>query len=91
MCLSVVQIQNMTSETVLKIDLLHLHRNTQYFVKVRAIPLKELEGVWSEWSNTYTFRLPEGEDGIKLWTLETGDGDVVLFCALHHPSCRTGV
>uniref|UniRef100_A0A3P8X4E8 Fibronectin type-III domain-containing protein n=1 Tax=Cynoglossus semilaevis TaxID=244447 RepID=A0A3P8X4E8_CYNSE len=54
---------NMTSETVLKIDLLHLHRNTQYFVKVRAIPLKELEGVWSEWSNTYTFRLPEGEDG----------------------------
>uniref|UniRef100_A0A3P8X2S9 Fibronectin type-III domain-containing protein n=1 Tax=Cynoglossus semilaevis TaxID=244447 RepID=A0A3P8X2S9_CYNSE len=64
----------LVGHTVLKIDLLHLHRNTQYFVKVRAIPLKELEGVWSEWSNTYTFRLPEGEDGTSncgRWRQET--------------------
>ncbi|XP_058472584.1 interleukin-7 receptor subunit alpha-like isoform X2 [Solea solea] len=51
-------IQNMTSETNMKIDMQHLRRNTKYHVKVRAIPVKLLKGFWSEWSDTFTFITP---------------------------------
>uniref|UniRef100_A0A8D3CE64 Fibronectin type-III domain-containing protein n=1 Tax=Scophthalmus maximus TaxID=52904 RepID=A0A8D3CE64_SCOMX len=55
-------IQNITSETHLKMDMEHLWRNTEYQVAVRAIPVKLLAGSWSEWSETSRFLTPAGEN-----------------------------
>ncbi|XP_068609154.1 interleukin-7 receptor subunit alpha [Brachionichthys hirsutus] len=58
-------IQNLTSSEhiVMKIDVERFCKNTQYHIKVRAIPLKDLQGTWSEWSNASSFFTP-GEDKI---------------------------
>nr|WKN12638.1 IL7r [Chaunax abei] len=56
-------IQNMTSSEhiVMKIDMERFQKNTKYQVKVRAIPLKHLQGTWSEWSDTFSFFTPAEE------------------------------
>ncbi|CAB1423352.1 unnamed protein product [Pleuronectes platessa] len=53
-------IQNISSESSMKIDMEHLRKNTKYHVKVRSIPVKPLEGSWSEWSDTFSFYTPAG-------------------------------
>ncbi|XP_062268354.1 interleukin-7 receptor subunit alpha [Platichthys flesus] len=53
-------IQNISSESSMKIDMEHLRKSTKYHVKVRSIPVKPLEGSWSEWSDTFTFYTPAG-------------------------------
>ncbi|XP_034457483.1 interleukin-7 receptor subunit alpha isoform X2 [Hippoglossus hippoglossus] len=53
-------IQNFSSESSMKIDMEHLRKNTEYHVKVRAIPVKFLEGSWSKWSDTFSFDTPAG-------------------------------
>lgn len=58
-------IQNITSETHLKMDMEHLWRNTEYQVAVRAIPVKLLAGSWSEWSETSRFLTPAGGKVLK--------------------------
>ncbi|XP_041825990.1 interleukin-7 receptor subunit alpha [Melanotaenia boesemani] len=50
--------QNFSSQNFLKIDMQHLHKHSEYRVKVRAIPQKHFQGSWSEWSNTFSFVLP---------------------------------
>uniref|UniRef100_UPI0037E8B828 interleukin-7 receptor subunit alpha-like n=1 Tax=Semicossyphus pulcher TaxID=241346 RepID=UPI0037E8B828 len=53
--------QNVSSSDTLKVDMEHLQANTRYHVRVRAIPLKHLQGSWSEWSDTFTFLTPAEE------------------------------
>ncbi|XP_049909826.1 interleukin-7 receptor subunit alpha [Epinephelus moara] len=53
--------QNFSSDT-LKIDMQHLRRHTVYHVKVRALPVKVWQGTWSDWSETYSFFTPAGEN-----------------------------
>lgn len=55
-----LQVQNI-SQLSLKIDMDHFKKNSEYHVKVRAIPQIYLEGTWSEWSETYSFFTPAGE------------------------------
>ncbi|XP_056146871.1 interleukin-7 receptor subunit alpha [Lampris incognitus] len=47
-------IRNITSEALI-IDGEYLQKNTDYHVKVRAIPKTNLQGSWSEWSTTLNF------------------------------------
>lgn len=49
--------QNFSSDT-LRIDMTHLQKHTNYHVKVRAIPVKGLQGTWSEWSEMFNFLTP---------------------------------
>lgn len=58
-----VQTQNMSSldKIVMRIDEAHLKKNTNYQVKVRAIPTESLQGTWSEWSEPYNFSTPPGK------------------------------
>lgn len=58
-----VQTQNMSSldKIVMRIDEAHLRKNTNYQVKVRAIPIESLQGTWSEWSEPYNFSTPPGK------------------------------
>lgn len=44
----------------MKIDMKSIQRNTEYRVKVRAIPINYLQGSWSEWSQTFSFKTPPG-------------------------------
>ncbi|XP_074474391.1 interleukin-7 receptor subunit alpha [Sebastes fasciatus] len=81
-------IQNISSDT-LKIDLQRLHKRTQYHVRVRALPVRGLQGTWSEWSETFRFFTPAGEteeertdDGRETYTLM-----VCLVVLLAVPSC----
>ncbi|CAJ1069867.1 interleukin-7 receptor subunit alpha-like [Xyrichtys novacula] len=53
--------QNVSSSDTLKVDMGHLQANTRYYVRVRAIPLKYLQGTWSEWGRNFTFMTPEGK------------------------------
>ncbi|TKS85116.1 Unconventional myosin-Vb [Collichthys lucidus] len=52
-------VQNI-SQLSLKIDMDHFEKNSEYHVKVRAIPQIYLQGTWSEWSQTYSFFTPAG-------------------------------
>ncbi|KAL7376413.1 hypothetical protein ABVT39_007741 [Epinephelus coioides] len=54
-------LQNFSSDT-LKIDMQHLRKHTEYHVKVRALPVNGWQGTWSEWSETYSFFTPAGEE-----------------------------
>ncbi|KAM6975455.1 interleukin-7 receptor subunit alpha-like [Tautogolabrus adspersus] len=52
-------IQNVSSSDTLKVNMQHLTTNTQYHVRVRAIPLGHLQGTWSEWSDSFPFFTPD--------------------------------
>ncbi|XP_057709419.1 interleukin-7 receptor subunit alpha [Corythoichthys intestinalis] len=52
-------IQNVSSSDTMAIDLEHLHKNSIYHVKARAIPLRFYKGSWSEWSSAFTFSIPD--------------------------------
>ncbi|KAM9306459.1 interleukin-7 receptor subunit alpha [Pholidichthys leucotaenia] len=57
---SPIPIQNITSKHFITVDMQHLQGNTDYYVKVRAIPDgKTFKGTWSEWSKTASFRTPK--------------------------------
>lgn len=69
-------IQNVSSADFLKIDRDYFKKNTEYHVKVRALPLTFLPGYWSEWSEATRFLTPaDGEaekppdDGQETYTL----------------------
>nr|XP_020492599.1 interleukin-7 receptor subunit alpha [Labrus bergylta] len=51
--------QNVSSSDTLKVNMQHLTLNTQYHVRVRAIPLGHLQGTWSEWSDSSPFFTPD--------------------------------
>lgn len=57
-----LQIQNISSMDTMTIDMEHLHSNTLYFIRVRAIPDKFFKGSWSDWSETFNFSTPGGEE-----------------------------
>lgn len=38
-----------------------LQKGTKYDVKVRALPIDNLGGTWSEWSECYSFDTPGGK------------------------------
>ncbi|XP_034534234.1 interleukin-7 receptor subunit alpha-like [Notolabrus celidotus] len=68
-------VQNVSSSDTLKVDMEHLQTDTRYHVRVRSIPLKYLQGTWSEWSQTFTFVTPDGQkpDGWRqTYTLTVG-------------------
>ncbi|XP_038136468.1 interleukin-7 receptor subunit alpha [Cyprinodon tularosa] len=50
--------QNISSQNFLPIDMQHLRQNSEYEVRVRAIPNRGWKGTWSEWSEVYTFEIP---------------------------------
>lgn len=45
----------------MRIDEAHLRKNTKYQVRVRAIPNGGIQGIWSEWSESYSFSTPPGK------------------------------
>ncbi|XP_069023847.1 interleukin-7 receptor subunit alpha isoform X1 [Embiotoca jacksoni] len=67
------KIENLSAKDFLPVDLKHLHKNTEYRVKVRAIPLTFLPGTWSEWSETYSFCTPAGVQA------QTGDSEAFIL------------
>nr|XP_020478107.1 interleukin-7 receptor subunit alpha isoform X3 [Monopterus albus]XP_020478108.1 interleukin-7 receptor subunit alpha isoform X3 [Monopterus albus]XP_020478109.1 interleukin-7 receptor subunit alpha isoform X3 [Monopterus albus]XP_020478110.1 interleukin-7 receptor subunit alpha isoform X3 [Monopterus albus] len=67
--------QNISSSDILRIDMERLQKNTEYQVRVRAIPHKFLQGSWSEWSESFSFFTPaEGKV-----PEEGADRQVVLY------------
>ncbi|XP_026153738.1 interleukin-7 receptor subunit alpha isoform X2 [Mastacembelus armatus] len=50
--------QNISSSDTMMIDMERLQKNTEYQVRVRAIPLIYLQGSWSKWSEPYSFFSP---------------------------------
>lgn len=59
--------------------MVHLRRNTEYGVKVRAIPHKHLQGTWSEWSEPFSFITPDTATGKwKLVTLKKEDNNSII-------------
>ncbi|XP_076020420.1 interleukin-7 receptor subunit alpha isoform X2 [Genypterus blacodes] len=48
-------VENVTGSDTLSISMDHLQKNTEYQVKVRAIPNSQFEGMWSDWSGDFTF------------------------------------
>uniref|UniRef100_A0A3Q3G062 Fibronectin type-III domain-containing protein n=1 Tax=Labrus bergylta TaxID=56723 RepID=A0A3Q3G062_9LABR len=59
--------QNVSSSDTLKVNMQHLTLNTQYHVRVRAIPLGHLQGTWSEWSDSSPFFTPD-EPGLSCFS-----------------------
>ncbi|XP_072227633.1 interleukin-7 receptor subunit alpha [Leuresthes tenuis] len=61
--------QNISSKDFLQMDLQHLHRPSEYGVRVRSIPQDGFQGSWSEWSETFSFRRPAAErpDPLARW------------------------
>ncbi|XP_029025477.1 interleukin-7 receptor subunit alpha [Betta splendens] len=53
--------QNVSASDHMKIDMQSLHRDAEYRVRVRAIPINHLQGSWSEWSDTFSFTSPAAE------------------------------
>ncbi|XP_051249892.1 interleukin-7 receptor subunit alpha [Dicentrarchus labrax] len=67
------------SSLEMKIDMEHLQQNTEYHVKVRAIPQLFLAGTWSDWSETFSFFTPAG-DKVKKETDERQETYTLIVC-----------
>ncbi|XP_044029629.1 interleukin-7 receptor subunit alpha isoform X2 [Siniperca chuatsi] len=72
-------IQNMSSSDSMIIDMERLQKNTEYHIKVRAIPWKYLQGTWSEWGETFTFFTP-AEENIQKQTDERREMYTLIVC-----------
>ncbi|XP_054642509.1 interleukin-7 receptor subunit alpha [Dunckerocampus dactyliophorus] len=54
-----LQIENVSSSDTMTVNMEHLLKNSKYHVKVRAMPLRSLQGSWSEWSYAFNFSIPD--------------------------------
>ncbi|KAI3361904.1 hypothetical protein L3Q82_002223 [Scortum barcoo] len=73
--------QNVSSSDTLQISMQHLLKDSEYHVKVRAIPVNYLQGTWSEWSENFTFFTPAGEsEKVKKLTEEKQEMHTVTVC-----------
>lgn len=89
--IGVMQVQNVTSSdhVVMRIHTERLQTNTQYRVKVRALPVKHLQGTWSEWSDTVSFCSPAGES-VRFFKEGTGNLPHSVLCSgLQRMRCRS--
>ncbi|XP_070707236.1 interleukin-7 receptor subunit alpha [Pempheris klunzingeri] len=73
-------VQNISASETMNIDMQHLQKNTEYHVKVRAIPQMYLQGSWSEWSGQFSFSVPT-EDKVQKMTYKL-IGCLVLLLAV---------
>lgn len=61
-CFYWTQVQNISSNNFLQMSMTHLQKRAKYSVRVRAIPYVYLQGTWSDWSKTFRFFTPGGEN-----------------------------
>ncbi|XP_042250862.1 interleukin-7 receptor subunit alpha [Thunnus maccoyii] len=58
--------QEVSQKDTLEISMEHLQKDQEYHVRVRAKPDTNLQGSWSEWSETFSFSTPaEPEKGVQ--------------------------
>lgn len=58
---------NISSQNFLQIDMQHLRKDSEYRVRVRALPKSPLQGTWSHWSQVYNFSTPPAETSPEDW------------------------